>query len=58
MSIPWQQLLLALAVCLLCSALGFRRIVYFVSLGYAVSIAAQRFVRRRALGVDGPRRSS
>lgn len=41
MNIPWQQLLLALAVCQLCSALGFRRIVYFVSLGYAASIAAQ-----------------
>jgi steroid 5-alpha reductase family enzyme len=44
MNIPWQQLLLALAVCLLCSALGFRRIVYFVSLGYAVSIAAQAVI--------------
>ena len=41
MNILWQQLLLALAVCLLCSALGFRRIEYFVSLGYAASIAAQ-----------------
>jgi steroid 5-alpha reductase family enzyme len=41
MNVPLQQLSMALAVCLLCSALGFRRIEYFVSLGYAASITAQ-----------------
>jgi steroid 5-alpha reductase family enzyme len=41
MNLLLQQLPLALAMCLLCSALGFRRVEYFVSLGYAVSMAAQ-----------------
>ncbi len=31
----------ALLLCLMCSALGFWRTVYFVSLGYAISIAGQ-----------------
>jgi steroid 5-alpha reductase family enzyme len=37
----WSSLALGLALCLVASALGFRRVVYFVSLGYAGSIAAQ-----------------
>ena len=41
---PWQYLALSLALCLVLSALGFRRVVYFVSLGYAASIAAQAIV--------------
>jgi len=41
---PWRQLSLALAICLSFSALGFRRVEYFVSLGYASSIAAQALV--------------
>ncbi len=39
--LPWQYLVLGLALCLMLSALGFKRVVYFVSLGYAASIAAQ-----------------
>jgi len=39
--LPWQFLVLGLALCLIFSALGFRRVEYFVSLGYAASIAAQ-----------------
>ena len=42
--LPWQYLLLGLALCLMLSALGFKRVVYFVSLGYAASIAAQAIV--------------
>lgn len=38
------HLVLALALCLAISALGFRRIDYFVSLGYGLSIAAQAIV--------------
>jgi hypothetical protein len=41
---PWRQLCLALVICLSVSALGFRRVEYFVSLGYASSIAAQALV--------------
>lgn len=41
---PWHQLCLALVICLSFSALGFRRVEYFVSLGYAASIAAQALV--------------
>jgi steroid 5-alpha reductase family enzyme len=41
---PWQQLCLAFALCLSCSSLGFRRVEYFVSLGYACSIAAQAVI--------------
>ena len=44
LSIPWPYLLLALAMSLTISALGFRRVDYFVSLGYAFSIAAQAIV--------------
>jgi steroid 5-alpha reductase family enzyme len=36
-----QYLALSFGICLLCSILGFYRVVYFVSLGYAASIAAQ-----------------
>ena len=42
--LPWQYLVLGLALCLVLSALGFKRVVYFVSLGYAASIAAQAIV--------------
>ena len=42
--LPWQYLVLGLALCLMLSALGFKRVVYFVSLGYATSIAAQAIV--------------
>jgi steroid 5-alpha reductase family enzyme len=42
--LPWQYLALSLALCLVLSALGFKRVVYFVSLGYAASIAAQAIV--------------
>jgi hypothetical protein len=41
---PWQYLGLSLALCLLLSASGFKRVEYFVSLGYAASIAAQSIV--------------
>ena len=37
----WHYLAVSLALCLALSALGFLRIVYFVSLGYASSIGAQ-----------------
>jgi hypothetical protein len=33
--LPWQFLAVGLALCLTFSALGFRRVEYFVSLGYA-----------------------
>ena len=39
--ITWQALALCLSLCLLGSALGFKRVQYFVSLGYAASIALQ-----------------
>ncbi len=39
--ITWQALALCLLLCLLGSALGFKRVQYFVSLGYAASIALQ-----------------
>lgn len=42
--LPWLHLGLAFALCLAISALGFRRIDWFVSLGYAFSIAAQAVV--------------
>jgi steroid 5-alpha reductase family enzyme len=41
---PWPLLGLGLAICLVLSALGFKRLEYFVSLGYAASIAAQAVV--------------
>jgi steroid 5-alpha reductase family enzyme len=41
MTLPWQYLGLALAISLLISTLGFRRVFYFVSICYAFSIAAQ-----------------
>ena len=41
LGLPWQLPVLGLALCLLSSALGFKRVEYFVSLGYAASIAAQ-----------------
>ena len=41
LGLPWQFLALGLALCLISSALGFKRVEYFVSLGYAASIAAQ-----------------
>jgi steroid 5-alpha reductase family enzyme len=42
--LPWQYLALSMVICLVLSALGFKRVVYFVSLGYATSIAAQAIV--------------
>lgn len=39
--LPLFDMGIALALCLAISALGFRRVDYFVSLGYAFSIAAQ-----------------
>jgi steroid 5-alpha reductase family enzyme len=36
-----QYLALAFGICLVCSTLGYIRVVYFVSLSYAASIAAQ-----------------
>jgi len=44
LGLPWQYLAFSLALCLSLSALGFRRVEYFVSLGYAASIAAQAIV--------------
>ena len=41
LGLPWQFLVLGLALCLIFSVLGFKRVEYFVSLGYAASIAAQ-----------------
>lgn len=41
LGLPWQFLVLGLALCLIFSALGFKRVEYFVSLGYAASVAAQ-----------------
>jgi steroid 5-alpha reductase family enzyme len=41
LGLPWQFPLLALGLCLIVSALGFKRTEYFVSLGYAASIAGQ-----------------
>ncbi len=38
-SLPLPQLLQALALALIVSSLGFRRVVYFVSIGYAFSIS-------------------
>jgi steroid 5-alpha reductase family enzyme len=42
--LPCQFLLIGLALCLTFSALGFKRVQYFVSLGYAASVAAQAVV--------------
>lgn len=42
--LPYTHLALAFALSLAISALGFRRVDYFVSLGYAFSIAAQAIV--------------
>lgn len=44
LGLPWQYLALSLALCLALAALGFKRVEYFVSLGYAASIAAQSIV--------------
>jgi len=41
LGLPLQFMVFGLALCLLFSALGFRRVEYFVSLGYAASVAAQ-----------------
>lgn len=43
-TLPLPQLLQALALALLISALGFRRVVYFISIGYAFSITAMAIV--------------
>ncbi|MGB5050552.1 MAG: DUF1295 domain-containing protein [Caldilineaceae bacterium] len=43
-SLPIPQLLQAFALALLISALGFRRVVYFISVGYAFSIVAMSVV--------------
>jgi steroid 5-alpha reductase family enzyme len=39
--VPWQHLAGGLALSLFASALGFKRVEYFVGLGYAAAIAAQ-----------------
>jgi len=44
LGLPWQLPILGLALCLIFSALGFKRVEYFVSLGYAGSVAAQAIV--------------
>lgn len=44
LSIPLASLALAFAICLGVSALGFRRVDYFISIGYGFSIAAQAVV--------------
>lgn len=44
LSVPWAYLGLAYAICLAVSALGFRRVDYFISIGYGFSIAAQALV--------------
>ena len=41
LGLPWKFLVLGLALCLIFSALGFKRVEYFVSLGYAASVTAQ-----------------
>lgn len=40
-NLPWTVLGLALLLCLAISALGFRRVDWFISLGYGFSIAAE-----------------
>jgi steroid 5-alpha reductase family enzyme len=42
--LPWHYLALSLVLCLVVSTPGFKRVTYFVSLGYAASIAAQAIV--------------
>lgn len=42
--LPWTELGLSLLLCLAISALGFRRVDWFISLGYGFSIAAQAVV--------------
>ena len=42
--LPLHYLALCLVLCLILSALGFKRVEYFVSLGYAGSIAAQAII--------------
>ena len=44
LGLPWQHLALSLVLCLVVSTPGFKRVTYFVSLGYAASIAAQAIV--------------
>ena len=41
LGLPWQFWAVGLTLCLTFSALGFKRVEYFVSLGYAASVAAQ-----------------
>jgi steroid 5-alpha reductase family enzyme len=41
LGLPWQYLVFGVALCLIASSLGFKKVEYFVSLGYAASIAAQ-----------------
>ncbi len=40
-NLPWDELALALVLCLAVSALGFVRVDWFISIGYGFSIAAQ-----------------
>ncbi len=44
LGLPWQFLAIGLVLCLTVTALGFKRVEYFVSLGYAASIAVQAIV--------------
>lgn len=43
-NLPWAALGVALLLCLVISALGFRRVDWFISIGYGLSIAAQAVV--------------
>lgn len=43
-NIPWGALGIALLLCLAISALGFRRVDWFISIGYGLSIATQAIV--------------
>jgi len=49
--LPWEYLAIALAICLTFSALGFKRVEYFVSLGYCGLDC--RAVNRHAAAVSG-----
>ncbi len=40
-NLPWGALGLAFALCLAVSALGFRRVDWFISIGYGLSVAAE-----------------
>ena len=43
-NLPWLNLGAAWLLCLVVSALGFRRVDWFISIGYGLSIAAEAIV--------------